>query len=71
LRVIFIKLKFSIKIAVLSHISANYLSAGVISQRQGTAHGSIVPYQVINFLFLLKNDFSPKFRLLKLKMVDI
>ncbi|XP_006810646.2 succinate--hydroxymethylglutarate CoA-transferase, partial [Neolamprologus brichardi] len=34
------------KVSCLSHIAANYLNAGKEARRWGTAHESIVPYQV-------------------------
>lgn len=37
---------------MLSHLTANYLNAGKISGRHGTAHESIVPYQA----FKAKDD---------------
>uniref|UniRef100_A0A9J8B5Q7 Succinyl-CoA:glutarate-CoA transferase n=2 Tax=Cyprinus carpio carpio TaxID=630221 RepID=A0A9J8B5Q7_CYPCA len=36
----------SSQVACLTHIAANYLNAGIEARRWGTAHGSIVPYQV-------------------------
>lgn len=33
------------QVAALANIAQVYLAAGVVSQRRGTAHGSIVPYQ--------------------------
>ncbi|KTF88834.1 hypothetical protein cypCar_00027906 [Cyprinus carpio] len=36
----------SSQVACLTHIAANYLNAGIEASRWGTAHGSIVPYQV-------------------------
>uniref|UniRef100_A0A667YST2 Succinyl-CoA:glutarate-CoA transferase n=1 Tax=Myripristis murdjan TaxID=586833 RepID=A0A667YST2_9TELE len=36
----------SAQVACLSHIAANYLNAGKEAKRWGTAHESIVPYQV-------------------------
>ena len=39
--------------AMLSYVAAAYLNAGVDWQRWGTAHGSIVPYQVMDTLIIL------------------
>ncbi|KAI4883432.1 hypothetical protein NFI96_008352, partial [Prochilodus magdalenae] len=36
----------SSQVACLTHIAANYLNAGKEARRWGTAHGSIVPYQI-------------------------
>ncbi len=36
---------WSFQLSLLSHLAANYLNAGWESQRHGTAHASIVPYQ--------------------------
>ncbi|GAA6097954.1 succinate--hydroxymethylglutarate CoA-transferase isoform X1 [Tachysurus ichikawai] len=36
----------SSQVACLTHIAANYLNAGQEARRWGTAHESIVPYQV-------------------------
>uniref|UniRef100_A0A672FK50 Succinyl-CoA:glutarate-CoA transferase n=1 Tax=Salarias fasciatus TaxID=181472 RepID=A0A672FK50_SALFA len=36
----------SSQVSCISHIAANYLIAGKEARRWGTAHGSIVPYQV-------------------------
>uniref|UniRef100_A0A8C5MKS1 Succinyl-CoA:glutarate-CoA transferase n=1 Tax=Leptobrachium leishanense TaxID=445787 RepID=A0A8C5MKS1_9ANUR len=36
----------SSQVACLSHIAANFLNGGMEAKRWGTAHGSIVPYQV-------------------------
>ena len=33
------------QLALLSHLAANYLNAGLIAERHGTGHASIVPYQ--------------------------
>ncbi|XP_022080143.1 succinate--hydroxymethylglutarate CoA-transferase-like [Acanthaster planci] len=35
----------STQVAIMSHIGANYLMAGMEAKRWGTGHGSIVPYQ--------------------------
>lgn len=37
-----------VAIATISHINMNYLVGGIIPKRMGTAHPSIVPYQVFN-----------------------
>uniref|UniRef100_A0A8C1SA61 Succinyl-CoA:glutarate-CoA transferase n=1 Tax=Cyprinus carpio TaxID=7962 RepID=A0A8C1SA61_CYPCA len=46
----------SSQVACLTHIAANYLNAGIEAKRWGTAHGSIVPYQVTPFLTLLHTN---------------
>ncbi len=30
----------------MTHLASNYLNAGIVDERWGTGHGSIVPYQV-------------------------
>lgn len=42
------------KVSCLSHIAANYLNAGKEARRWGTAHESIVPYQVTACKYLFK-----------------
>lgn len=37
-----------VAVATISHINMNYLVGGIIPKRMGTAHPSIVPYQVFN-----------------------
>ena len=37
-----------VTIAAISHINMNYLVGGIVPKRMGTAHPSIVPYQVFN-----------------------
>ncbi len=37
-----------VAIATISHINMNYLVGGIVPKRMGTAHPSIVPYQVFN-----------------------
>ncbi|KFZ45925.1 Succinate--hydroxymethylglutarate CoA-transferase, partial [Antrostomus carolinensis] len=36
----------SSQVACLTHVAANYLNCKIEAKRWGTAHGSIVPYQV-------------------------
>ncbi|XP_060778494.1 succinate--hydroxymethylglutarate CoA-transferase isoform X2 [Neoarius graeffei] len=49
----------SSQVACLTHIAANYLNAGQEARRWGTAHESIVPYQVLNLNELAEN---PKYK---------
>ena len=35
------------QVATMTHLASNYLNVGTVANRLGTAHGSIVPYQVI------------------------
>ena len=35
----------SSQVSAMTHLAANWLNAGLVSQRWGTAHASIVPYQ--------------------------
>ena len=35
----------SSQVSAMSHLAGNWLNAGLVSQRWGTAHASIVPYQ--------------------------
>ena len=35
-----------IQVSLLTHVASSYLNAGVEAERLGTAHASIVPYQV-------------------------
>lgn len=37
---------FHFQVACLTHVAANYLNCKIEGKRWGTAHGSIVPYQV-------------------------
>lgn len=37
---------FHFQVACLTHVAANYLNCKIEAKRWGTAHGSIVPYQV-------------------------
>ncbi|XP_072782052.1 succinyl-CoA:glutarate CoA-transferase isoform X9 [Taeniopygia guttata] len=36
------------EVACLTHVAANYLNCKIEGKRWGTAHGSIVPYQILN-----------------------
>ncbi|XP_075601457.1 succinyl-CoA:glutarate CoA-transferase isoform X4 [Balearica regulorum gibbericeps] len=36
------------EVACLTHVAANYLNCKIEAKRWGTAHGSIVPYQILN-----------------------
>ena len=36
----------STQVSAMTHLASNWLNAGVVSRRWGTAHPSIVPYQV-------------------------
>ncbi|XP_071592268.1 succinyl-CoA:glutarate CoA-transferase isoform X2 [Heliangelus exortis] len=38
----------SSQVACLTHVAANYLNCKIEPKRWGTAHGSIVPYQILN-----------------------
>nr|XP_030121194.3 succinate--hydroxymethylglutarate CoA-transferase isoform X2 [Taeniopygia guttata] len=38
----------STQVACLTHVAANYLNCKIEGKRWGTAHGSIVPYQILN-----------------------
>uniref|UniRef100_A0A8C0V798 Succinyl-CoA:glutarate-CoA transferase n=1 Tax=Cyanistes caeruleus TaxID=156563 RepID=A0A8C0V798_CYACU len=38
----------STQVACLTHVAANYLNCKIEAKRWGTAHGSIVPYQILN-----------------------
>ncbi|XP_027511787.1 succinate--hydroxymethylglutarate CoA-transferase isoform X5 [Corapipo altera] len=38
----------STQVACLTHVAANYLNCKIEAKRWGTAHGSIVPYQVLH-----------------------
>ncbi|XP_049672922.1 succinate--hydroxymethylglutarate CoA-transferase isoform X2 [Accipiter gentilis] len=38
----------SSQVACLTHVAANYLNCKIEAKRWGTAHGSIVPYQILN-----------------------
>uniref|UniRef100_A0A9J7ZDN8 Succinyl-CoA:glutarate-CoA transferase n=3 Tax=Cyprinus carpio TaxID=7962 RepID=A0A9J7ZDN8_CYPCA len=55
----------SSQVACLTHIAANYLNAGIEASRWGTAHGSIVPYQVLSMNGLAE---SPKYKINKLRV---
>uniref|UniRef100_A0A8C1S962 Succinyl-CoA:glutarate-CoA transferase n=2 Tax=Cyprinus carpio TaxID=7962 RepID=A0A8C1S962_CYPCA len=55
----------SSQVACLTHIAANYLNAGIEAKRWGTAHGSIVPYQVLSMNGLAE---SPKYKINKLRV---
>ena len=35
------------QVSAMTHLASNWLNAGVVSRRWGTAHPSIVPYQVL------------------------
>lgn len=37
---------FYFQVACLTYVAANYLNCKIDAKRWGTAHGSIVPYQV-------------------------
>lgn len=39
------------QVAFLCHVASNYLNTGRIATRHGTAHGTIVPYQVFLIAF--------------------
>lgn len=50
-----------VQVAAISHINMNYLVSGVVPKRMGTAHPSIVPYQVFDgsdgkFVLAVGND---------------
>ena len=34
------------KVSLMTHLAGNYLNAGIMAERWGTGHQSIVPYQV-------------------------
>ncbi|XP_041816940.1 succinate--hydroxymethylglutarate CoA-transferase isoform X2 [Chelmon rostratus] len=55
----------SSQVSCLTHIASNYLNAGMEARRWGTAHGSIVPYQVLE-LKELKDE--PKYKTNKLRV---
>ncbi|XP_038245901.1 succinate--hydroxymethylglutarate CoA-transferase isoform X4 [Dermochelys coriacea] len=46
----------SSQVACLTHIAANYLNCKMEAKRWGTAHGSIVPYQILNLLEISKDS---------------
>ena len=44
------------QVSAMTHLASNWLNAGVVSRRWGTAHPSIVPYQVHCMFGQMTND---------------
>uniref|UniRef100_A0A6I8SIJ0 Succinyl-CoA:glutarate-CoA transferase n=1 Tax=Xenopus tropicalis TaxID=8364 RepID=A0A6I8SIJ0_XENTR len=55
----------SSQVACLSHVAANFLNGGAEAKRWGTAHGSIVPYQIMKLTELIDD---PRFKTNKLRV---